>query len=79
MKKVLHFIEVGKLSRWMLKEEFYNPMNQLINRKDELAARRTLRRMDVMLAQSVISSRSALCRRSNNGCGKGERKWLITK
>ena len=61
MKKVLHRAEVGR--RWKEAcEGLSYKMKQLLKKKDELAAMRALRGADVMLAQSVISSRSLLRR-----------------
>jgi hypothetical protein len=79
MKKFLRFIADGRADRWLQEEEFYNQMNQLINLKGELSGIPPLRRKEVTLRKSVTSSRSVLCRCSNNGCGKGEQKWPGTR
>ena len=61
MKKVFHIAEIGKRLKEACEGLSYK-MKHVLKKKDELAAMRALRSTDVILAQSVISSRSLLRR-----------------
>jgi hypothetical protein len=80
MKKVFHIAEYGKRLKETC-ERLYEKMKLKLKKKDELAAMRALRSADVILAQSVISPRSLLCRQDaqrrrlrTTGAGRGSKK-----